>query len=135
MCGACLTESLVSYRPGEVVEAFAGPSSDARVGRIADIDPNWGVAVSWSDGSNHWFEYELVPANFEKGFSMVITDASRFKPSGDANAGPAAEDVGRGWLRRPPAAAKAPVTGGSAPRGGELPAPTTLAEECVPCST
>ena len=104
MCGACSQgrpESLVSWDAGDVVEVIDASGVPPRVGRVEGKDREWGVAVIWEDGSRTWFAFDRwCPLSWGKGFSMVFADAARFQPSADFVIAP--EEVGRGWLPKPP---------------------------------
>ena len=61
----------------------------------------WGLAVVWEDGSRTWFPYEKWIEDWSKtGFSVSDVDASLFQPTADFALAP--EEVGRGWLEKPP---------------------------------
>ena len=92
MCGAC--ENLLSYREGETVQVVEKTGDPERIGRVAELDRVLGVSVLWEDGTRKWFHYDLwCPLNFDLGFSFVLTDASRFQPTGNSAAAPSAGDA------------------------------------------
>lgn len=92
---------MVSYREGDVVNVVKSTGETPHHGVVDALDNAWGVAVVFEDGSREWFAYELwCPLQFEKGFSMVLADEANFRPV-DGFATPP-EEVGRGWLPRPP---------------------------------
>lgn len=89
---------MVSYRESDVVAVVEATGEASRTGKIDALDKAWGVAVTFADGHRKWFAYDLwCPLQWEKGFSMVLTND---KPA-DAFISPP-EEVGRGWLPRPP---------------------------------
>ena len=100
MCGGCAKEPMVSFHPDDVVRYRATSGAPARIGQVKELDPIWGVCVLWGSGERSWFAYESwCPLQEETGWSLVLTTA-KFAPAADFAVAP--EELGRGWLAKPP---------------------------------
>ena len=91
---------MVSFHPGDVVRYRAATGAPPRIGKVEELDPIWGVSVLWESGERSWFAYESwCPLQEETGWSLVLSTA-QFTPAADFAAVP--EELGRGWLKKPP---------------------------------
>ena len=91
---------MVSFHPDDVVRYRSATGAPPRIGKVQELDPIWGVSVLWESGERSWFAYESwCPLQEETGWSLVLTTAT-FTPAADFAAAP--EELGRGWLKKPP---------------------------------
>ena len=106
MCGACADAPMTSLLPDDVVKHTPHTGASSRIGRIEEMNRDWGVAVVWETGERSWFPYDSwCPLREDTGWRMVLT-MEPFTPSADFALAP--PKVGRGLLLRPPATLKRP---------------------------